>query len=777
MPGLAPSVFDVGGNQSFQQTGSQIHGSASGQTVYNVNGLNLNWPGGNGGSTAFYFDNEAFEEVTVVTDGAQADTGVGGVQINQITKQGTNEIRGEVSGYYTTHALTSDARFPLFNGVPVPTGATTTMMRDTDVQAGFPIARDKAWWFTSYRRYDIDLADPGLKTIDGAAEKDNNHQGDVTARLDYALTPNQRLTGNWLYNDINRFYRRGTGFVDDAASAKQLEHAWVGQVQWTYSPTSNMVLESRLGNMTLHFPLDYQDSVKPGTLAVVDVVLNTSKICAARRRDSQLHLPCAFRAELLRVLQIRHSCTARTTSVVVYEYAKMSNGNNTTVYGDLTVQLSNGEPLSAILYNSPVREIERNNETSLYVSDSWVMGRLTINGGLRYDRFIDWAPAQNSPAGTFAPARTFPDSGDIVHWNNVSPRIGVAYDANGKGRTVIRGSYDSAVLLEGSRLAAALNVNSVTSTTVPFTTLGPNNQPLGLGAPTFVEGGAFNHVDPNLTRPFSRQATVGYEQQILGDLRIGVDYYFRKTLNNYSRINRANLPSDYTPLTVTNPLTNQAFTIYNLAQSKVGQSDFFFTNFSNLDNNAYHGLELSATKRFSKNYQMLAGFTIQRKKGTLFNATSDDLYNPNKDIFRTNAILDSDSTHVFKLSGTYSLPGGAKVSANFQHYTGYPLQATNLYRSGVNASGQTVNLNQSSVTVPIEALGAERYDPVNLLNMRFGYVKKIAERYRMEPSVDLDNLFNSNTVTTTTPAYGPSFKKATAFLGQRLAKFGLRISF
>src|SRR5215471_16766408 len=402
LPGLAPTVFDVGGNQSFQQTGSQIHGSASGQTVYNVNGLNLNWPGGNGGSTAFYFDNEAFEEVTVVTDAAQADIGVGGVQINQITKQGTNELRGSVSGYYTTHALTSDAQFPLFNGVPVQTGATTTMMRDTDVQAGFPIVRDKAWWFTSYRRYDIDLADPGLKTIDGAAEKDNNHQGDVTARLDYAITPKQRFTGNWLYNDINRFYRRGSGFVDDAASAKQLEHAWVGQVQWTYTPTSNLVLESRFGNMTLHFPLDYQDYVKPGTLAVVDVTLNTSKY--ARPGGATLnytyHARFAQNASYYKAAFLHGAHNIRGG----YEYAKMSNGNNTTVYGDLTVQLSNGAPLSAILYNTPVKEIERNNETAIYLSDSWVLGRLTINGGFRYDHFIDWAPAQNSPAGTFAAA-------------------------------------------------------------------------------------------------------------------------------------------------------------------------------------------------------------------------------------------------------------------------------------------------------------------------------------------------------------------------------------
>src|SRR6185436_13387979 len=277
LPGLAPSNFDVGGNQSFQQTGSQIHGSASGQVVYNVNGLNLNWPGGGGGSTAFYFDNESFQEVTVVTDGASAEIGVGGVQINQITKQGSNTFHGSISGYYTTHALTSQARFPLFNGVPVETGNTTTMMRDTNVQAGFPIIKDKLWWFTSYRRYDIDLAVPGVKTINGAATKDNNHQGDVTVRLDYALTPRQKLSANWLYNDINRFYRRGSGFVDDVASAKQLEHAWVGQAQWTYTPTTSMVLESRFGNMTLHFPLDYQDAVVPGTLAVVDTILNTTK--------------------------------------------------------------------------------------------------------------------------------------------------------------------------------------------------------------------------------------------------------------------------------------------------------------------------------------------------------------------------------------------------------------------------------------------------------------------------------------------------------------------
>ena len=51
-----------------------------------MNGLNLNWPGGTGGSTAFYFDNDSFQEVQVVSDAAQAEIGVGGVQINMITR-------------------------------------------------------------------------------------------------------------------------------------------------------------------------------------------------------------------------------------------------------------------------------------------------------------------------------------------------------------------------------------------------------------------------------------------------------------------------------------------------------------------------------------------------------------------------------------------------------------------------------------------------------------------------------------------------------------------
>lgn len=775
VPGLAPARFDIGGTESFQQTGSQLHGAA-GQTVYNVNGLNLNWPGGNASATAFYFDNDSFQEVQVVTDAAQAETGVGGVQINMITKQGSNEMHGQASMYYSTAGLTSKPNYPIFNNVPVEAGTKITMMRDGNAQLGFPIIRDRLWFYGSFREYHINLAVPAVKRPNGAAIQDTNLQRDTTARADIAITNRQKLSFNWLYNDINRYFRPGGGFVDDVATGLQLEHAWVGQVQYNYTPTSNLVLESRFGNMTLHFPQDYQKEVKPGTVAVIDTVLNTTKYARPNGAtlNSTWHTRASENVSYFKGGLLGGSHNVRAGG----EYARMSNGNQVFINRDINVRLANRQPLDALLFSSPVRSFEESHEGALFVQDSYVVGRLTINAGLRYDHFMTFLPAQSSPAGSFYPARTFARSKDIVKWNNFSPRIGFAYDITGKGRSAIRASFNQFVLLEGSRLASALNPNALFSCTHTYTRLGPDNYPLDLSAtPVSCGGGVFTTVDENLTRPFSRQVTAGFEQQIFGNLRASVGYYFRTTKNPFSRVNRAALPSDYSALTVTNPLTNASMTIYNLAASKRGLSDFLIKNFPNLGDNDYHALEFSATKHLSNNLQMLGGFTVQRKKGTAYSETGDDLNNPNRDIFRNGNILDSDSTYIFKLAGTYNLPRGITTSANFQHYTGYPYTPQALFRSGRNAAGQSVNLTQSSVTVPLIRRGDQRLPDVNIFNWRVGYRTNISDRYRIEPTMDLYNVFNRNTITGMVSDIGPSFRRPSTIIGQRFVKFGLRIEF
>ena len=504
VPGIVPSNFDVGGTQSFQQGGSSIHGS-NGQMEYNVNGLNLNWPGGSGGSTAFYFDNDGFEEVGVVTDAAQADTMIGGVQINMVSKQGTNAVRGSLVGYYTTAALTSRPNYPIFGGVPVEAGNNITMMRDTNVQMGFPIIKDKVWWFSGYRRYDINLAVPAVKRPDGSAIKDNNHQSNLNARLDISINNRQKLSLNWLYNSINRFYRGSTGLTDDVATGRQIEPAWIGQGQWTYTPSNNMVLESRFGNMTLHFAQGYQPEVKPGTIAVSDSVLGTVKY--ARPGGDTLNYTWHVRGTQNLSYFKSNWLGGNHNFRVGFEHAHENNGNRTYVYRDITITLANGKPLTANLLNTPRNSVEHFNETAAFVTDSITMGRVTINGGVRYDRYLAFLPPQHAGAGTFVGARDFPRSKNLAVWNDVSPRISIAYDPGGKGLSVIRGSFSRFVDTAGSAFAGNFNPMASSTMTVAITSLGPDNYPLDdLTKPTFVDGGQFRTADPNLKRPFTRKS-------------------------------------------------------------------------------------------------------------------------------------------------------------------------------------------------------------------------------------------------------------------------------
>src|SRR6266480_3338225 len=260
MPGVTSSTFDVAGNNSYQQSAMQVHGSTQAEQIYSYNGLDLNWPGASGGYTQFYTNHDSFDEFQVVADNAPASVPIGGIYMNMVTKSGSNQLHGQAALYYLTAATQAGVKQPLFQGSPVSTGSPFNMTRDTSASLGGPIMRDRWWLFGSYRRYDLNQRILAVTNQAGVPVVDINHQTNTDLRSDWQINPKNKFSFIWLYNEQNRFFRRDTSyqFVTQDASWLQIEPAYILQGLWTSQITNNFLLDFRIGWNKIVFPLSYQ---------------------------------------------------------------------------------------------------------------------------------------------------------------------------------------------------------------------------------------------------------------------------------------------------------------------------------------------------------------------------------------------------------------------------------------------------------------------------------------------------------------------------------------
>ena len=788
MPGVTLTTFDVGGNQSMQQSTMQVHGSTPGEQIFSFNGLDLNWPGANGGYTQFYTDHDSFEEFQVVADNAPASVSISGVYMNMVTKSGSNELHGQAAGYYETAGTQAEPILPKFNGSPVPSGSPIVMARDTTIGLGGPLIKDRWWLFGSYRRYDIRENILTIKDQNGNTAQDINHQTNTALRSDWQLNNRNRLSLIWLYNSQNRFFRRDTAyqFVTPEASWLQIEPAYILQALWTSQITNNFVLDVRAGYNKEVFPLGYQHSVKPGDFTRQDVTLSTETGAA----------PFAF-ANPAWVFKMsagasyyRGSLAGTHNFKFGFEWGDNYNPYIYQVNQGINAQYSNGVPLDVIAFDTPFTEKTYFRDTSAYFQDAWtIRRRLTLNLGVRYDRFISYYPAQSSsPNLTFPdlfPPQHFPASGNLVSWNNVSPRLGLALDVTGKGTSVLRFSYGRFYKMEGTGLVETVNPVGFAGQGYSWTDTNGDSIPQvsewkNPANFLFGFGGTSTHIDPNMSRPYSDEFNVTFEKQVWRDLRVSAAYYYRTKKNLVGLKNLAQPTSDYSPITtlngqpITNGVTGQPLTLFTL-NTAPPSPNILLTNISELNDNAYHGIEFDAVKRMSNHWQVLAGFTVQRQKGVFCcpgfsdDALSDDFNDPNRDINRRNNYLNNDATYVFKVDSSYELPWKFGTSVNFQHYTGFPFQPTQVF------SGP--ELNQGPVTVILQPAGVQRLPSVNLLNLRISREFVINDRWHIQPLVDLFNLTNSQTVVSRVQQFGPNYQFPSNTINPFLARFGVRFNF
>ena len=803
MPGVTSSTFDVAGDNSYQQSAMQIHGSTQAEQIYSYNGLDLNWPGSSGGYTQFYTNHDSFDEFQVVADNAPASVPIGGIYMNMVTKSGSNELHGQAAAYYLTAATQAGVKGPLFQGDPVPTGSPFDMTLDTSASLGGPVIKNKWWLFGSYRRYDLRQRILAVTDQAGNPVVDVNHQTNTDLRSDWQINAKNKFSFIWLYNEQNRFFRRDTAyqFVTQDASWKQIEPAYILQGLWTSQITNNFLLDFRVGWNKIVFPLSYQ--ANSTGLNLQDIGYSTESGAA----PYEFQNPAWVLKWSASGSWYKGNWHGTHNFQFGFEWGKNYNsyiynvnqGINAIFNSNPSTQPVFSQPFQVVAYNTPTTQKNYFRDTSFFFQDTWtIKRRLTLNLGMRYDRFTTYYPQQTTDANLTFPQlfqadHTFPASGNLVDWNNVSPRIGVAWDPSGKGDSVVRFGYGIYYIMQGTGLAETSNPNGLIALTFPWIDTNGDKIPqlnewLPAGAtPVASSGGA--QINRNMSRPYSEEISVGYEKQLWRDLRVGATYYYRTKKNLFGTENAAVQQSDYVPITtlngspIINPITNQPMTLFSFQPAdpnKYGAFNNLVTNISQLDTNSYNAVEFTAVKRLTNKWQILGGFTIQSQKGTYGRgfsdeATADNFNDPNDGINRQNNYLNLDSTYVFKVDSTYELPWKFGTSVNFQHYTGFPIQPTETFNI---PDGQGVNIAENVILQPA---GIQRLPSVNQLNLRISREFVFNERWHLTPIVDFFNLTNSQTtiseVTQYTPPTGGFFLKPSLAINPFVTRFGLRFTF
>jgi hypothetical protein len=779
--GEVQDQMDVGGSKSFYQSTTEVHGSIPGQQVYSFNGLAMNWPEGSNSYTSFYINRDDLQEFDVVTDNAGANVSVGGVYMNMVTRSGTNQWHGDAAAYYLTSAFQSKMNFPVFNGTTDPIGTPFVMSRDTTVDAGGPILNNRWWIFGSYGGYDTRENNPATLNPDGSVSHSTNHQSNTLLRTDYQLNKKNRVNFNWWWNEQNQFNRFDGTFVYPQATWLQIEPAYIIQGQWTSLLTSDLSLDTRAGWSHLLFPLMYQPGVGPNDIPIDDIATGDLSGAAIFQQVNN--------TDVIAYASTASYNKANWAGSHLFQLGiEFTDGRNRYLYlanHNLEEFLNNGSPFQVTVYNTPSDAREVYHNLSLFGQDAWrIKQRLTLSLGLRFEHFVTFNPAQSRVAATdfptLFPAENFPASGNVVDWNTASPRIGVAFDPTGKGNQVFRASFGIFEFQQGTGPAESVNQNAFSGFTYTWNgAKDSNGLPTGFQSspPVSAFGGVTTVIDRNLKRPYSEEVSFGYERTMFRDLQVGVNYYYRVSKNQMVSNNIDTPLSDWTPTTITNPLTNQPMTVYDLNSAQIGLFNFLLTTEPALNDNRYDGVDFTAQKRFSHNWQLLGGFTVSRNKGMFTTGTGDNFNDPNLSINRANSYLNDDATYTLKLASTYVVPRiGLSFSTNYQHYSGYPFQPL-----------AAVNLPQGAETINLLPAGVLRLPDRDSLNLRFSRPFTIRERYRIEPIIDLFNITNSASIigklnfygTVNGSTFSPSsvYQLPTDMLNPRVMRIGLKFGF
>lgn len=777
VPGLVTSRPDVGGAAGGLQGSFSARGTANSQNVQFFNGINVGDPAAIG-FTQFYYDYEAFEEIQVSTGAHDLSVPSAGVFLNMVSKTGGDRFGGKASYFWQgdqTQTENIDDELRRF-GFRDDAGAVD-FISDVNLQGGGPLVANKLRFFGSFRDWRVHVNVPGFPEI----EETNITSGLGT--VTWQLTDRHRLSGFVARQYYKKPNRGASALVTPESNFNEDDVTSLYQGLWNSVLSNRAFLDARLSYNDLFFPLFQKGSDQTlfDTATGVRTRAALNEFVFERRR-LQANVNLQYFVD--RALGGRHEIR------VGFDHAHAPTKTAVNRIDDLALRWNSatGQAVDVELFNSPVRSKATVDTTALFVQDSYSVGRVTVAGGLRWERLEGYLPSQDSPPSRFFPdvTRRFDEVRDIPNWNDLAVRVSTAWDLFGTGKTALKGAYGRYYYTLSTGTPNSVNPNFNVSERFVWNDLNGDQrfQDGEQGALLARTGGLVTSMDPGFVRPFTDEVLLALDHEVLADLRVSLVGTYRRERDQFGSIEVGIPLSAYTLVSRTDlgrdglagTADDTVVFVFDQARATLGQNRKLITN-SDALNQVYRGFEATATKRFSRGWQILAGYTYSK---AIVNAEGD-VGIPNT-LINARGVTALDRTHSFKLTGSFLLPYDVQFSGNLRSQSGTPLQRTH-----------TFNLTQGNVTVNSEPRGAAKTDVLTTVDLRLGRTFRTGGR-SLEVMLDVYNLSNANTVWQARTLTGrinvreggapvgalvnqPQFLSPTGILGPRIVRFGLAYRF